>query len=257
MRQKIKSRILNHISSINHRCCLMDAIRLILCLTQWLFWRNLIWLKYQMLLSSTIITVKSFLVDVVVDKKFLKIQLLDMGCCIDDIGEICLIIDGLKVFIFMFFDWYWGLFQKKIWNPPVEDINGNFQGDRVKAVGIPGECQNLRKNEDFQRGWCKKVENSRGVMTKLTGNLGGQLQKKNDILNRGYNFFLEESIWAAKFYIKYLKNFGIWIFLKNRNYINKITKGMKSYFIFFKQKNASSPSSFVAIQDLLLSEYYP
>ena len=29
-------------------------------------------------------------------------------------------------------------FSRKKMKPPVEDINGNFQGDRVKAVGIPG-----------------------------------------------------------------------------------------------------------------------
>ena len=33
---------------------------------------------------------------------------------------------------------YWAFPEKKNFNPPVEDINGTFQGDRVKVVGIPG-----------------------------------------------------------------------------------------------------------------------
>ena len=46
-----------------------------------------------------------------------------------------------------------GFSWKKIWNPPVEDINGNFQGPRVEVVGIPGEYVKIwMKNEDFQKG---------------------------------------------------------------------------------------------------------
>ena len=86
-------------------------------------------------------------------------------------------------------DW---LEHSKYWAFPVEDINGNFQGDRVKVVGIPGG-----KNVDFQRGQCKKVENSRGVIIKMTGNPGGSISQKNDILNRRVQFFSGKTQWIS------------------------------------------------------------
>ena len=54
-----------------------------------------------------------------------------------------------------------GFFQKKNCNHPVEDINGKFQGGRVKAVGIPGgtpkiQEKTFREFRDFQGSRCKK-----------------------------------------------------------------------------------------------------
>ena len=70
-------------------------------------------------------------------------------------------------------------FSRKNLKPPIEDINGNFQRDRVKVVGIPG---GMSKFEG-------KTRISRGVNAKKWKILGGQLQKKNDILNREVQFF--------------------------------------------------------------------
>ena len=83
-----------------------------------------------------------------------------------------------------------GLFQKKNCNPPVEDINGKFQGGRVKVVGIPeGYTKNCGKNMDFQGGQWKKIENSRGVTVNFTGNPGGSTSKKSISSTGGLQFF--------------------------------------------------------------------
>ena len=67
-----------------------------------------------------------------------------------------------------------GLFQKKICNPPVEDINGNFQGSgvKVKVVRIPGGTSRIEE----------------------TGNPGRSTSIKSISSTGGrYNFFLEKS----------------------------------------------------------------
>ena len=70
-----------------------------------------------------------------------------------------------------------GFFQKKNCNHPVEDINGKFQGGRVKAVGIPGGTPKIQektwifrevdaKNGKFQGGHDKFDWKSRESTTK-------------------------------------------------------------------------------------------
>ena len=59
-----------------------------------------------------------------------------------------------------------------------EDINGKFQGGRVKVVGIQGGLSKFKGKTWISRGVnAKKVKISRGVMIKLTGNPGGSTSK--------------------------------------------------------------------------------
>ena len=92
-------------------------------------------------------------------------------------------------------------FSRKNCSPPIEDINGKFQGVKVKVVGIPWgifEFWNSSKIEEktwiSRESQCKKMENSRGVTVNLTGSPGGQLQKNRYSQQGGYNFFLEKPI---------------------------------------------------------------
>ena len=81
-----------------------------------------------------------------------------------------------------------GIFQKKFETPLLR-----IPVRKVKVIGIPEGYPEIRgENEDFQRGYCKKVENSRGVMEKLTANPVGSTSKEIAILNRGLQFFLEK-----------------------------------------------------------------
>ena len=76
----------------------------------------------------------------------------------------------------------------KIITPLFEDINGKFQGGRVKVVGIPGGTpKSEKKNHGFSGGGpMQKNGNSRGNLTgNLTRNPGGSTTKKIDILNLG------------------------------------------------------------------------
>ena len=57
---------------------------------------------------------------------------------------------------------YWA-FPEKNCKPPVEDINGKFQGVKVKVVGIPGGTPKIE-----EKTWI-----SSGVTVNLTGNPGG------------------------------------------------------------------------------------
>ena len=70
-------------------------------------------------------------------------------------------------------------FPEKNLKPPVEDINGNFQGGRVKVVGIPGVCQNLREKRGFLEGLMQKSGKFQGVSHKIDWKSRGQLQKKS------------------------------------------------------------------------------
>ena len=47
----------------------------------------------------------------------------------------------------------------------------------MKVAGIPGVCQNLREKRGFLKGIMQKSGKFQGVMIKLTGDPGGQLQK--------------------------------------------------------------------------------
>ena len=65
--------------------------------------------------------------------------------------------------------------KKKKFNSPVEDINGTFQGDRVKVVGIPGGKLKIEEKSWISRGQCKKWKTpGGGVTVNLTGNPKGQ-----------------------------------------------------------------------------------
>ena len=70
---------------------------------------------------------------------------------------------------------YWAFPEKNL-KSTVEDINENFQLGRMKVVGIPGGMSKFEGKRVFpKRLMQNKVENSRGVMIKLTGNREGQL----------------------------------------------------------------------------------
>ena len=79
---------------------------------------------------------------------------------------------------------YWDFLEKN-WKPTVKDINGKFQGGRVKVVGILGGI--------FLEGLMQKSEKFQGVIIKLTGNPGGQLQKISST-GGGVQFFLDKPI---------------------------------------------------------------
>ena len=68
-------------------------------------------------------------------------------------------------------------------NPPVEDINGRFQGGRVKFAGFQGEGG----------GPIPKIENSRRCYDKIDWKSNF---KRNDIFNMGKGdfFFLQSPI---------------------------------------------------------------
>ena len=63
-----------------------------------------------------------------------------------------------------------GLFQKRLNPPPVEDINKKFPRCRVKVVGMSKFEGKARISRVVN---AKKVENSKGVIIKVTGNPGG------------------------------------------------------------------------------------
>ena len=85
----------------------------------------------------------------------------------------------------------------KIVTPLFEDINGKFQGGRVKVVGIPGGTpKSEKKNHGFSGGGpMQKNGNFRGNLTgNLTRNPGGSTTKKNRYPQPGGEvtiFFLE------------------------------------------------------------------
>ena len=84
-------------------------------------------------------------------------------------------------------------FPERNCDPPVGDINGKFQGVRLKVAGIPGRYAKIggknffswRKGESMQR-----MENFREVKIKSTGNPGGQLHLIWG--GGGYHFLLEK-----------------------------------------------------------------
>ena len=54
-------------------------------------------------------------------------------------------------------------FPEKFENPRVEDINGNFQGGRVKVVGIPGGISKFEGKTRISKGVnANKWKNARG-----------------------------------------------------------------------------------------------
>ena len=67
-------------------------------------------------------------------------------------------------------------FPEKFENPRVEDINGNFQGGRVKVVGIPGGISKFEGKTRISKG--VNAKNPRGVMIKLNRNPGRSTSKK-------------------------------------------------------------------------------
>ena len=79
---------------------------------------------------------------------------------------------------------YWA-FPEKYCNPPVQDINGKFQGGRVKIEEKTWISRgSMEKNKKFQGGHGKFHRKFRG----------GQLQKNRYPQQGGYNFFLEKPI---------------------------------------------------------------
>ena len=69
-------------------------------------------------------------------------------------------------------------FPEKNYYPPVEDINGNFQGGKTKIDGNPEGMLKIEEKTWISRGWIyKEWWNSMGVTVKLTGIPGGQIIK--------------------------------------------------------------------------------
>ena len=87
-------------------------------------------------------------------------------------------------------------FPKKELKPPCWRYQWNFPGGRVKVVGITGGMSKFEWKTRISKGVnAKKLEIPGGhykIDWKLTGNPGGQLQKKLIFSTGGYNFFLEK-----------------------------------------------------------------
>ena len=84
-------------------------------------------------------------------------------------------------------------FSRKKMKPPVEDINGNFHGGRVKAIRIPGGMSKFEGKTRISKGVNeKKWKISRGCHDKIDWKSREVNFKKIDMMNRlKYNFFLE------------------------------------------------------------------
>ena len=86
------------------------------------------------------------------------------------------------------------VFPEQNCNPPVEDINGKFQGGRVKVVGIPGGKPKIEEKTWISRAVQCKITmiNYRGVTVNLRGDPGESTSNKS-ISSRVQFFFWKSS----------------------------------------------------------------
>ena len=75
-------------------------------------------------------------------------------------------------------------------------------GDRVKIAGIPGGYVKIwGKKQGFPKGLIQKSGKFQGFMINWLEIQGVSTSKKIDILNRGYNFFLEKPNIVQEWYV--------------------------------------------------------